>query len=136
MLRWLALAVFSIVSTAGCGSSVQSGLANAPRLGGTPTVDNRVSDVISNGPDACGVYAEHGVLRNQVPPCPTWTPIHPLSGWAWPAASEAAPSGGLVEPWLNHFYLGWPCSPRSQASRMQSIAWSAKSPTVIACSVP
>jgi hypothetical protein len=140
MSRWLVLAVFSIAPlVVGCGSSVRSGLANAPRLGtaptvAAPTVDDRVSDVISNGDDACGLYTERGVLRNKIPPCPPWTGVAAVGGSALRPVSVAAPNGGLVEPWLNHFYSGWPCSPKTQASR--SIDWSASGPALAACSVP
>ena len=82
MSRWLVLAVLSTASPLlGCGSSVRAGLSNAPRLGGTPTADNRVSDVVSNGDDACGAYAENGVLRNRVPPCQSWATDVPLSSY-------------------------------------------------------
>jgi hypothetical protein len=135
MSRWLVLAAFSIAPlVVGCGSSVRPGLANAPRLGQAPTVDDRVSDVISNGDDACGLYSERGVLRNKVPPCPQWSGVAPSGVPVLRPVSAVAPSGGLVEPWLNHFYSGWPCSPKTQASR--SIDWSASGPALAACSVP
>ncbi len=64
MSRWLVLTVFSIAPFAfGCASSVRPGLANAPRLGGSSTSDDRITDVVSNGDDACGLYAESGVLQ-------------------------------------------------------------------------
>jgi hypothetical protein len=137
MSRWLVLAVVSTaLPLVGCGTSVRAGLSNAPRLGGTTTTDNRVSDVVSNGDDGCGVYSEHGTLRNRVPPCQSAGPTFPLSVSQVPPPSEA-PSGGLVQPWLDHFYVGWPC-PTTTSSRQTKLwsAWSAPSPVVATCSVP
>ena len=131
MSRWLLLAVFSIMPAFGCASTVgvNAGLANAPRLGGTPTVDNRVSDVISNGNDACGVTGgEAGPLPNRIPPCASWAPGKPLAA----VVSPPAPQSGLVEPWLNHFYVGWPCP---HASR-QTKALLPASTALAECTVP
>ncbi len=135
MSRWLVLALVSSATlSVGCGSSVRAGLANAPRLGGTSTADNRVTDVVSNGDDACGLYSEAGVLRNRIPACPHATAVHNVGVSVGRAASDGASNGGLVEPWLNHFYVGWPCSPRTSAGEMT--LWSASQPTVATCSVP
>jgi len=135
MLRWLVLAV---VSTAlplfGCGSSVRAGLSNAPRLGGTATTDNRVTDVVSNGDDSCGAYTEHGTLRNRIPACPSAGPTFPLSVSQVPAPARVEPSGGLVQPWVDHFYVGWPCL--ASTSSRQTKSWSAPSVIVATCSVP
>ena len=148
MSRWLVLAVVSMAPAAfGCGSSFRAGLSNAPNLGGSPTADGRangvlatgVTDVVSNGDDACGRYAEHGVLRNQVPPCPSWSPARqprPVATFA-PAASTDDASRGLVQPWLNHFYVGWPCAEPATASATRRVhAWSAIDSTVAECAVP
>ena len=68
MSRWPVLAAFSIAPLLlGCGSA-RAGLSNAPRLWGTALADEQVHDVVSNGDDACGAIAEHGVLRNRIPP--------------------------------------------------------------------
>ena len=114
MLRWLVLAVFSMAPLGlGCGSSLRAGLSNAPNLGGSPVADGRangvvsngINDVIANGDDACGRYAEHGVLRNQLPPCPTWTPAHSATvassddhAWAFREVRAAAPVSGQGHP--------------------------------------
>jgi hypothetical protein len=123
MTRWLLLAVFSMLPVFGCASSqvgpvgVSAGLANAPRLGGTPTADNRISDVIANGNDACGVTGgEAGPLPNRIPPCVpsgAWVPGRPLAA----VVSPPTPSSELVEPWLNHFYVGWPCPHASRQTK-------------------
>jgi hypothetical protein len=145
MSRWLVLAVFSMAPLAfGCGSSLRAGLSNAPNLGGSPiaegrangVVSNGINDVVANGDDACGRYAEHGVLRNQFPPCPTWAPVHPVAV-APPAPSAGDPSRGLVQPWVNHFYTGWPCPDGSTAtSSRKAHAWSAVDSTVAECAIP
>ena len=132
MSRWLLVAVLSVVPSLGCGSTVGAGLANAPRLGGTPTADNRVNDVIANGDDACGVSTESGsVLRNRVPPCTSWAPREVNASYlASPPAGQS--SVGLVQPWLNHFYVGWPCATSSSRTKTLVPAGS----TVASCSVP
>ena len=136
MSRWLVLALISIAPLGiGCGSSVRAGLANAPRLGGTSTADDRVADVISNGDDACGLYSESGVLRNRIPPCPRATGLHNFAASTAHSASGGEPNGGLVEPWLDHFYVGWPCSTRSSSSGPRASPWSPLPPTKT-CSVP
>lgn len=135
MLRWLVLAVLSTaLPILGCGSSIRPGLSNAPRLGGTATTDNRINDVVSNGDDGCGVYSEHGTLRNRVPPCQSSPSPFPLSASQVPAPAVAAPPGALVEPWVQHFYVGWPC-PAATSSR-QTKSWSTPSALVATCSVP
>jgi hypothetical protein len=134
MSRWLVLAAFSTaLPLLGCGSSVRAGLSNAPRLGGTSTADNRVGDVVSNGDDACGTYAESGALRNRVPPCQSWTGAYPMTAAQVPLPASGPPAGGLVQPWLNHFYVGWPC-PEATSSR-QTKSWSSGA-AVATCSVP
>ncbi|HTB76324.1 MAG TPA: hypothetical protein VK762_23915 [Polyangiaceae bacterium] len=135
MSRWLVLAVLSTaLPIFGCGSSIRPGLSNAPRLGGTATTDNRITDVVSNGDDSCGLYSEHGTLRNRVPPCASSGSPFPLSVSQVPAPAPAAPAGALVEPWLDHFYVGWPC-PAATSSR-QTKSWSTPTALVATCSVP
>jgi hypothetical protein len=131
MSRWPVLALLSGgLLLAGCAPSARPGLANAPRLGGSAVADERVHDVVSNGDDACGIYAEHGVLRGRIPPCPSVA--HPIAA-TWLAPSAAAKDDSLVLPWLEHFYAGWPC-PRTHAPEPRSIAWSP--PVATSCTSP
>lgn len=133
MCRWPVLVVLVVGPLlAGCSSAtVQPGLANAPRLGGTALADERVRDVIANGDDACGRHGEHGPLRGRIPPCPGAS--HPVAT-TWLAPSPASTSESLVLPWLEHFYAGWPC-PRSTTTEARSIAaWTP--PPVMACTTP
>jgi hypothetical protein len=55
---------------AGCSSSFQAGLTNAPVLGGD-TPETRVHDVIANGHDACerSGFPQGDVLKGHMPPC-------------------------------------------------------------------
>ncbi|MGA2449077.1 MAG: hypothetical protein ABTD50_10405 [Polyangiaceae bacterium] len=64
------LSILAFAFSAGCGSTLQVGLANAPGLGGT-TPESRVSDVIANGQDACerSGSRQGEVLRGQIPAC-------------------------------------------------------------------
>jgi hypothetical protein len=110
MSRWSPLfgAAWAVSLLAGCSTSIEPGLANAPRLGGIQTADERVNDAISNGGDSCGRYAEHGPLRARLPPCPTVT--HPLAA----SFLVQSPTGkeSLVGPWLEHFYVDWLTRPQ------------------------
>jgi hypothetical protein len=149
MSRWWVLAVTSVAFSAiGCGSSlkdaasVQVGLSNAPNLGGSPQAEGRasgvvangVTDVVANGSESCGRYAESGVLWNQWPACPKPTPYHGnQTATAAPTAND--PTHGLVQPWLNHFYTGWPCAEASGSGR-KTRAWSAMDTSNVACAVP
>jgi hypothetical protein len=94
---------------AGCAPSIEPGLANAPRVGGVQTADERVHDVVSNGGDSCGRTAEQSPLRVRWPACPTVP--HPLAA----SFFVSGPSGNqsLVRPWLEHFYVDWVTPPRS-----------------------
>jgi hypothetical protein len=135
MHRW---SFFSVVSIAfasfGCSASVEPGLANAPRLGGTGLADESVHDVIANGADSCGRHAERGPLRYRVPPCPTVT-----SGSAStsPIAAPGVASENVAVPWLQHFYVGWPCAhpaPVSvSASEAKAVAWASMPASAKAC---
>jgi len=55
---------------AGCGPTLQVGLASAPALGGD-SPETRLHDVISNGHDACerSAFPAGEVLRGHTPPC-------------------------------------------------------------------
>ena len=117
MSRWLWLTAFCLAPwTGGCAPSLQPGLANAPRLGGTQLADERVSDVISNGNDSCARNVGPGPLRGRVPPCPT---THPTRWAVAPSSSATGAGESLVVPWVDHFYSGWPCPRTTVASSTQ-----------------
>jgi hypothetical protein len=136
MSRWLVLAVFSIApAMVGCASSsvsVRPGLANAPRLGSTGLADERITDVVSNGDDGCIRHAEHGALRNRLPPCPGAG--RPVFATEWPVA-RAPGSESLVLPWVRHFYSPWPCvTPAPSDSK--TVAWTVAPAPTASCSSP
>jgi hypothetical protein len=121
----------------GCATSIQPGLANGPRLGGSQVADERIHDVVSNGGDSCGRYAEQSPLRGRVPPCPTVSPPATASTFA----PVTIPSGSLVVPWLDHFYYGWPC-PRASSARAaratreaRTTGWVATMPSADQCAM-
>jgi hypothetical protein len=136
MSRWPWLTAFCIAPwIVGCASSsLQPGLANAPRLGGTQVADERVSDVISNGNDSCGRNVGPGPLRGRAPPCPT---THPTR-WAVAPSSATGAGGSFVVPWVEHFYSGWPCPHSTVASSTQRTpAWLVPPlDPAVACMVP
>jgi hypothetical protein len=119
----------------GCASSVQPGLANAPALGGTRVVDPRVHDAIANGPDSCGRRLDPGPgpLRNRLSPCA------PLSSPTKSAAfvSRASRNDALVLPWMEHYYVGWPC-PRAykKSAGAKLFAWSPTDLSAAQCALP
>ncbi len=92
----IGISVLAYVLLAGCGSSVQVGLANAPILGGA-TPDTRVHDAIANGRDACerSALPPGGVLRGQTPPCGPREIVTP----AWGGSST-----GLTNSWNSQPY--------------------------------
>jgi len=95
-----------LLALTGCGSSVQTGLANAPALGKVPTADERVTDVVANGHDACERNTGPGPLRDQTPPCSTVEEQGPT------VRISAHPSGTTdagADEWLEHYWRGWPC---------------------------
>jgi len=124
-----AFAVPLAVLVAGCSPALNVGLSNAPRLGAETSTGGKPSDAISNGGESCGRYAEQGPLRGKAPPCPA--SAHPSAAAIWvPMASENANSSSLVVPWLEHFYVGWPCTrPARPSEESKPIAWSSPPPT-------
>ena len=88
MSRWPVLVFVGCLCACG-GTRVEAGLANAPQLGGATTEPS--ADVIVK------------------PPARTAS-AHPVaSSWLLPGSS--APEGqSLALPWLEHFYVGWPCA--------------------------
>jgi hypothetical protein len=119
MSPWALLTVcFVAPLVGGCATTIEPGLANAPRLGGSQASDLRIHDVVSNGADSCGRHAEHGPLRARIPPCPTAG--HPVVGTV--LFTESPDTESLVLPWLEHFYADWPCSTAGPLSRPDSAA--------------
>lgn len=95
-----------LLAVVGCGPSVQPGLANAPALGKVPSADERVTDVVANGRDACERNIGPGPLRDQVPPCPTVEEQAPAVRVTL-RPTGAADAG--TDEWLEHYWRGWPC---------------------------
>jgi hypothetical protein len=140
MSRWPVLGLFSMMLVSGCTPSLEVGLANAPALGRAGTSDDRVSDVISNGGDACGRHAERGPLRGHWPGCATATSRSGAASSRWlsptlrPEFTAGAPGDGLVVPWLQHFYTGWPCPhPSASEAKTVAVAWSVAAAPVATC---
>ena len=129
MPRWRMLAVLSIASSSlllGCAvdatpsafvSRVTPGFPNVPWISGsTPTNDERMPDVVTNGLDACGRNLNQSPLWHQWPPCPTVEPT------VWSSSrprqlpiSETSSSQELNQPWLEFIDFDWPCTPVNQA---------------------
>jgi hypothetical protein len=86
-----------VCALAGCRSSMQVGLANAPVLVGA-TPDARVHDVIANGQDACerSAFPPGGVLRGQLPPCGSSESVAKAPALPWTPAAPRA--------WISPFY--------------------------------
>lgn len=87
--RWLVL----VLGLCACGGTrMEAGLANAPRLGGATPEESQ--DVVVKMPPRAAT-SSHSVA----------------STWLLPGSSVVE-GQSLVGPWLEHFYVGWPCSPR------------------------
>lgn len=87
-LRWPVLLFVSGLCACG-GTRVEAGLANAPQLGGATAEQSQ--DVVVKMPTR-------------------GASTHPLAS-TWLLSGSSAPEGqSLVIPWLEHFYVGWPCS--------------------------
>jgi hypothetical protein len=137
MARWPVLVALSIMSCSlGCASqsAITPGLANAPPLGGTAGVDEGQVDVVSNGRDSCESVSGRTPLRGHVPPCPT---VSRTSSTVPPLSSIVVHQESFVQPWLEHFYVGWPCT-RSltslEALQAGAVALSTPAPGEGACS--
>lgn len=135
MSRWPLLTVFSMVwPLAGCASSVRPGLANVPRADdGLGSFHDRIYDVVANGEDSCGKHAEQGPLRGRWPPCRSMA--HPaVSTLLLPANRGAGES--LVVPWLEHFYVGWPCDRGLALADSKVLATATTAPQEPSCEAP
>jgi hypothetical protein len=134
MSRWPVLTVLSIALLGGCAQSVEVGLANGPRLGGSNLADEHAHDVISNGGDSCGRFAEYGPLRGRVPACATVT--HAVAGSTLLPAAAGGKGDGVAVPWLKHFYVGWPCPHPAAAPHVKTLAWATGAPGPAVCTTP
>ena len=88
MSRWPVLVFVGGLCACG-GVRAEAGLANAPRLGGATPEES------------------HDVVVKMPPNTPSSHSV--ASGWLLPGASGLE-GQSLVVPWLEHFYVGWPCS--------------------------
>lgn len=86
--RWPVL-VFVLGLSACGGTRVEAGLANAPQLGGATSEQSQ--DVIVKMP-------------------PRTPSAHPVASSWLLSGSSGLEGQSLVVPWLEHFYVGWPCS--------------------------
>jgi hypothetical protein len=133
MSRWLVLtACSSALLAAGCAPSLTPGLANGPRLGGSQVADERIGDVVSNGNDACGPFAEGSVLRNKVPECPT---VERSASATALDFTRNPDTDALVVRWLRHFYVGWPCKRVAHPGAGHTVAWVASNSSTV-CNSP
>ena len=87
-----------------CGCTLQSGLANAPQLGGAAVADPRVHDVITNGHDSCGRKLDPGPLRGRIPACPLMS-----STLASPRRRLSRDDQVVVMPWDEFIRARWRC---------------------------
>src|SRR5215472_5354498 len=110
-----------------CACSVQAGLANGPKLGGTSNADPRVHDAIANGPDSCGRALDPGPLRNRVVPCPRVSAPRSQPMTFAPSSESSA----IVTPWVEHFYWRWPCATVAHKSKPLSPALSGNSEVLL-----
>ncbi len=107
------VSVFVLALLAGCGSSVQAGLANAPVLGGA-TPEAGVHDVVANGHDACepSAFPRGEILRGQTPRCASKRAWHGSSAsLAWLRRLRGSPraihSAYVRAPRPNSQGLNW-----------------------------
>jgi hypothetical protein len=88
MCRWPVLVVVWGMCACG-GTRVEAGLANAPKLGGDTPEQSR--DVIGRAPTTTAMSS------------------HPVASSWLLSGSSGLEGQSLVVPWLEHFYVGWPC---------------------------
>ena len=147
MVRSVALVAALGLSGIGCSlgavQPVQPGLANGVALGGSRTVDDRVSDVVSNGKDSCGRAGEGGsALRYRWPPCPNQELSRRDVTVIVRVRAVDAQDDAANAAWLRSSYLRWPCvgSGRRRAliaaAAAESSLGAPTSSAPIACSAP
>jgi len=92
----ISISIVALAFLAGCGSTLQVGLANAPWIGGD-SPETRVHNVIANGHDACerSGFPEGEVLRGHTPPCDVERTSGAYTAWRPEPAVSRAP----VLPW-------------------------------------
>ena len=118
MSRWPVLALVATVGVLGGCGSPQAGLAETRRSSAVRRWPMRAfTTCIANGADACGLHGERSVLRGHVPPCLSTV----RNAAVVSVAPRSATDDSLVEPWVEHFYSGWPC-PRAPAGRKR-LGW-------------
>jgi hypothetical protein len=83
--------------------AVRPGLANAPALGTQSGQADAPHDVIANAEESCGRALDPGPLRGRILPCPRVASTAPAPVRPPPTDAD------LVMPWVDHFYLGFPC---------------------------
>lgn len=120
MPRWPMLVTLSLaLPELGCADRIVAGLANAPSIQRTAP-DDGVHDVVANGSDVCGTNLGRSPLRGHVPPCHAGS--LPLAGATLVHVQSGTPEGeSLVTPWLEHFYVGWPCARASKTTRNETV---------------
>ena len=110
--------VVALFASAGCGPSVQGGLANAPAMSRFARADAQSShDPIANGAESCSRGAPSATpLRGRLPPCPRveasaaqaaaqlaldWSGVTQIAHTPWiPAAAPMGACFGMTaEPW-------------------------------------
>ena len=144
MVRSIAIVAALGLSGMGCSlAAVQPGLANGVALGGSRTVDDRVSDVVSNGKDSCGRAGEGGTaLRHRWPPCPNQELSRRDVTVIVRVRAVDAQDDAATAPWLRNSYLRWPCVGSDKRRALIAAAAAARSPGAptssapIACSAP
>ena len=133
MARLAMCFAFATLLLEGCAGRIEPGLANAPHLGAGVGGEPR-SDVISNGGDSCGRYSESSPLRGRIPPCASATYASTRTAPAFTA--PVSTGGGVVVPWVQHFYVGWPCARGGGSHEAQSVAWGGARSDAFACPAP
>jgi hypothetical protein len=137
MARWTVLVGISIaLASLGCASAsaVTPGLANAPALGGVGAVEPGPYDVVSNGRDSCESMTGQSPLRGHVPPCPTVS--HPVAAVPPSLLPRQARHDSLVLPWVEHFYVGFPCTHSRTVLGHWDAALSASTVAEGSCALP